>query len=95
LGEHDCACNPASVNETKEDAISIYPNPSQGVFYIKSEGNIQSVRVLNAFGQTVANFSNLNNKLVHQLDLSSQTGLFLLQITNIKGERITRKVILK
>ena len=95
LGEHDCACNPASINETKEDAISIYPNPSQGIFYIKSEGNIQSVRVLNAFGQTVANFSNLNNKLVHQLDLSSQTGLFLLQITNNKGERITRKVILK
>ena len=95
LGEHDCACNPASLLEKSEETISIYPNPSQGIVYIKSEGNVQSVRVLNAFGQTVANFNNLNNKLVHQVDLSSQTGLFLLQITNNKGERITRKVILK
>jgi hypothetical protein len=92
---HNCACNPASINETKEEAISIYPNPSQGVFYIKSEGNVQSVRVLNAFGQVIANFSNLNNKLVYQVDLSSESGLFLIQITNNKGERITRKVILK
>ncbi len=95
LGEHNCACNPASINETKEDVISIYPNPSQGVFYIKSEGNVQSIRVLNAFGQAIANFSNLNNKLVYQVDLSSESGLFLIQITNTKGERITRKVILK
>jgi hypothetical protein len=95
LGEHNCACNPASLNETKEDVISIYPNPSQGVFYIKSEGNIQTIRVLNAFGQVIANFSNLNNKLVYQVDLSSESGLFLIQITNNKGERITRKVILK
>lgn len=95
LGVHNCACNPASINETKEEAISIYPNPSQGVFYIKSEGNVQSVRVLNAFGQVIANFSNLSNKLVYQVDLSSESGLFLIQITNNKGERITRKVILK
>ncbi len=95
LGEHDCACNPVGVKENSEEVISIYPNPSQGVFYIKSEGNIQSVRVLNAFGQIIANYSNLNNKLVHQVDLSSHSGLFLLQITNNKGERITRKVILK
>lgn len=95
LGEHDCACNPASIKENSEDMISIYPNPSQGVFYIKSEGIVQSVKVLNAFGQTVANFSNLNNKIVQQVDLSAQSGLFLIQIINSKGERITRKVILK
>jgi hypothetical protein len=95
LGEHDCACNPASVKEHSEENISIYPNPSEGVFYIKSNGNVQSVRVLNAFGQTVANFSNLNSKNVHQVDLSSQSGLFLIQATNSKGDRITRKVILK
>jgi hypothetical protein len=95
LGIHDCACNPASINENVSESISIYPNPNQGVFYIKSEGNVQSIKVLNAFGQTVAYFSNLNNKLVHHVDLSSQSGLFLIQITNSKGERITRKVILK
>jgi hypothetical protein len=95
LGVHDCACNPASINENVSESISIYPNPNQGVFYIKSEGNVQSIKVLNAFGQTVAYFSNLNNKLVHQVDLSSQSGLLLIQITNNKGERITRKVILK
>jgi hypothetical protein len=95
LGVHDCACNPANVIENSGEVISIYPNPSQGVFYIKSEGNVQSVRVLNAFGQLVANYSNLNNKLVYQVDLSSQTGLFLIQLTNSKGERVTRKVILK
>lgn len=95
LGEHDCACNPVSVKETKEDVISIYPNPSEGVFYIKSEGNIQSVRILNAFGQTVGNYSNLNNKVLYQIDLSSESGLFLIQIINNKGERTTRKVILK
>ena len=95
LGEHNCACNPVGVKENIEEMISIYPNPSQGVFYIKSEGNVQSVRILNAFGQVVANYSNLNNKLIQQVDLSSQSGLFLIQITNNKGERITRKVILK
>jgi hypothetical protein len=95
LGEHDCACNPLSLKDHSEESISIYPNPSQGVFYIKSEGIVQSVKVLNAFGQTVANFSNLNNKIVQQVDLSAQSGLFLIQIINSKGDRITRKVILK
>ncbi len=95
LGVHECACNPASVKETKEDAISIYPNPSEGVFYIKSEGNIQSIRILNAFGQTISTYSNLINKTVYQVDLSSQSGLFLIQIINNKGERTTRKLILK
>jgi hypothetical protein len=95
LGKHDCECNPVSVKETKEDVISIYPNPSEGVFYIKSEGNIQSVRILNAFGQTVGNYSNLNNKVLYQVDLSSESGLFFLQIANSKGERTIRKVILK
>jgi len=95
LGKHNCECNPANVKENSDEKISIYPNPSQGVFYIKSEGNVQSVRILNAFGQTVSNFTNLNNKIIHQIDLSSQSGLFLIQITNNKGERTTRKVILK
>ena len=95
LGEHECACNPANVDENKKELISIYPNPSLGIFYIKSEGNVQSVRVLNAFGQLISSYSNLNNKLIHQVDLSSHSGLYLIQITNNKGERITRKVILK
>lgn len=95
LGKHDCACNPLNVEEQKEVSFSIFPNPSNGIFYIKSEGNIQSVRVLNAFGQHVSSYSNLINKPIQQIDLSNQSGLFLIQVTNIKGEQSTRKVILK
>jgi len=95
LGEHDCACNPASIKETKEDAIHIYPNPSEGIIYLKSEGNIQSIRILNAFGQTISTYSNLINKSVYQIDLTSQSGLILVQIITNKGERTIRKVILK
>jgi hypothetical protein len=94
LGEHDCACNPVSVEENSANMIQIYPNPSNGQIYLKSNGNIKSIQVLNAFGQVVSHH-NGNNKPVQLIDLSSENGLFILQITDNNGKRSTRKVIIK
>lgn len=95
LGTHDCACNPLGVKENNEISVSIYPNPNNGIFYVKCDGDIQSIRILNAFGQQVYSFSNLINKPIQQIDLSDQSGLYLLQIRGRNGAISTRKVIIK
>ena len=92
LGEHQCDCPTASVDETSEKAtISIYPNPSNGEFFVK--GDFTEVRVLNALGQEVVSVSN-NTKPVATINLGDKRGVYIVKVRNGSTE-ITKRVIVK
>jgi len=95
LGTHDCACNPASISELDVNAISVYPNPSNGFVNIKNNGNIKSIQLVNSLGQSINTINNLSNKPLITLDLSEMRGVYFLKITSLNGEQQTRKVILR
>ena len=95
LGTHDCQCNPASVDEVAKNSFIIYPNPSNGALNIKSDGSIKSIQIINALGQTISTYNNLNNKPLVSFDLTGMSGVYFVKINTVNGGNTLRKVILK
>lgn len=95
LGVHDCACNPAAVSEQEEIALSVFPNPSSGLVNIRNKGNIRKVQVLNSLGQQVFTQSISTSKTLISLDLSDFTGVYVIRLTDVSGQQIIRKIILR
>jgi len=94
LGTHDCNCAPASLTEVAKNSISIFPNPSNGVFTLKGVEGITSIQVLNSLGQTVESIDSNMNSIV-KIDLSNRKGVYFVKLMDNSGDLITKKVIIK
>ncbi len=70
------------------------PNPSNGVFRIKSDKNIVEYSVINAAGQVVKNVTGLNAKEV-EVDLSdAATGVYMVRVKDTDNKvKILKQVI--
>ncbi|MFM9028694.1 MAG: T9SS type A sorting domain-containing protein, partial [Bacteroidota bacterium] len=79
---------PTNVNSIEPNSsFEVYPNPSNGVVYVKNTGNSSeaTVNIINALGQTVYsnNFSNLDQV---RIDLNGQSnGLYTIRIQSATG----------
>ena len=94
LGSHDCGCNPASINEISKNDVSIYPNPSNGNFEVKGANVYASISVFNALGQEVRSVKN-NTKSIVNFNMSERKGVYFVKLSDVNGNVITRKVIIK
>ncbi len=95
LGEHTCGCAPAStptIDETPK--VSVFPNPTNGEFYVKGAAAYSNITVVNALGQTISTITN-NSKSVLSFDLEGKRGVYFVKMTNAAGEEITKRVIIK
>ena len=93
LGTHDCGCNPLSVKENTKEVLSIYPNPSKGIFQIKGLSEINSIVVVNALGQKVKSI-NLKGASSTSFEIELK-GVYFVQLETTSGDLITKKVIVK
>lgn len=93
LGEHTCNCL-VGIDEISLNEVAIYPNPSNGVFFLKNVENAVSVKVINALGQEVKTMKNNANPVL-TLDLDGKSGVYFVKLTAKDGQSITRKVIVK
>lgn len=87
--------NTIGINELKENTFSIYPNPSNGVFTIKTAGTFSQLQVFNLVGQCVyqKEFSIDQTKTV-TLDLGEQNnGIYSIKMSGAKGYS-TQKILL-
>jgi hypothetical protein len=85
-----------SVNEESplHKKIQLYPNPSTGVFNIKSEDILSKIEVFNLLGTKV--YSTQVHTNTFEMDLGNQPqGVYLYQIEYINGNSITGKLILQ
>lgn len=83
--------NPWSVDEKEEEPFTINPNPTNSIVTISGE-NISKIEVLNALGQKVSEIECCEDEIT--IDFSSQpNGIYFLNITDKKGEKITKKVV--
>lgn len=79
------------IGTTKEESISVYPNPSNGVLNITTEKEIQKVVLYNSLGQVVitrdvdANYANIN---ISELP----SGLYTVK-TSINGVNTFNKIV--
>ena len=78
---------------SKDNTISVYPNPTSGVFRIDAGSNkIKEIKITDILGRTV--MVSTINMASHTIDLSKETkGIYFIQITDEKNNKINRKVI--
>lgn len=96
LGEHWCSCDPSASIEANKPVteLTVYPNPTNGIVYVKGASSIVKIQVVNSLGQVVVAIDN-NSKSVLSIDLGAYRGLYLMKMTDESGEQITRRVIVK
>ena len=86
-------CN-MGVNEVTEDiSISVYPNPSNGEFIIKSTSKIENIKLFNVLGETI--YQTTKDNLQSSINLSYQSkGIYFVQVKTEKGI-LNRKVVIQ
>lgn len=95
LGWHVCDCDPSSGVETMSiNDVALYPNPTNGVVYVKGAAGVAVIEVVNSLGQTVTTVENNANPVV-KIDLGQKTGLYIVKLTDNKGNSSTKRLIVK
>ncbi len=94
LGTHDCNCVVGLDDVVEPIKVSVYPNPTNGEFYVKGAADYSNIVVVNALGQIVSKISN-NSKAVLSFDLGAKRGVYFVKLTNEAGEEVTKRVIIK
>ncbi len=94
LGEHTCDCFTAGVEEVASENVSVFPNPTNGKFYVKGTGNYSTITVVNSLGQEVERIEN-NSKTVLAIDLGNSKGVYFVKLIGENKEAITKRVIIK
>jgi hypothetical protein len=95
LGEHDCACNPASVIENENVSVSVFPNPTSEWLNVQMNGKVNNAVLVDAFGKTIGNYRNLTSKTQLLVNVEQLTGIYFLRLQTIEGKTITKKIIIK
>jgi hypothetical protein len=94
LGEHDCACNPASVNEMEFTNFSIFPNPADELISVKLDENIKSLTITNSLGQSIWNKVMLTKGL-YTIELPKAAGVYFVHLISNTGSSATKKILVK
>lgn len=84
-------------NETNNDLLKVYPNPSSGKLNISfgSDKNIEFINIMDMSGKTILYAPIIDSKSIHEIDLSGQAkGVYVLQVQS-NGKRQTKKLILE
>ncbi|AMS26063.1 hypothetical protein AEM51_02605 [Bacteroidetes bacterium UKL13-3] len=86
-----------SVKELSANSnLSIYPNPSKGLFTVASKGNasIASIQVMDVVGKTVYTKTAQSNKV--EVDLTQMNkGLYMVVIKDQNGNEFSSKVVVE
>jgi len=83
-----------STDEFSTSSFTLYPNPAKDVINIKSnaQDEVSTVQVFNLLGKEVIQSEIKNNSL----DVSSlSNGIYMLKINSVKGNSITKKIIIE
>ena len=94
LGTHTCDCAPLSVNTMENEVPEIYPNPSNGIVYVKNAHQLTNIEVINSLGQTVYSAS-ITGKPVVKIDLGANKGLYFARMTDANGNVSVKRVVVK
>lgn len=94
LGNHQCQCGNASVEENVLNNVTLYPNPTKGTFYVSGAKAVAEVVIFNGLGQEVKNIKN-NNAGVMIINLEGRSGVYLVKVIGNDGNVTTKRLILQ
>jgi len=91
-----CSNSPTGITFLNPETISVYPNPSSGLFTIKSEKEISSIEILNVLGENIYSASNTLHLKSHEIDLSKQPkGIYFYNLRSENATITTGKLIIQ
>ena len=89
--EEACAKTAGESITEYEMNFRLYPNPTDGIVYIESEANVESVEIYNMMGQKIAS-QKLQSSSV---DLSSYPSGFYTLLLEVKGNKVPMRIVLR
>ena len=86
--------NDMAINETGLNGVSIFPNPSNGVFTVTStEADVYTIEVMNVLGEVVSTKS-IEGMVNETFNMSNYTtGLYFVKVSNATSENVQRVII--
>ena len=83
-----------AINEAELNGISIYPNPSNGVFTVTTnEADIYTIEVMNVLGEVVST-KTIEGIINESFDMSNyNAGLYFVKVVNGTSENVQRVII--
>jgi hypothetical protein len=88
----------AATDENSESsvfAVSVYPNPSAGLFKLDAAQDITSVEVYNTLGALVFKNTTIDAKQT-AVDISSQpVGMYFMKVTNASGKVLNKTIAIQ
>lgn len=82
--------NPNGVSTIPDNIVKVFPNPSNGEFFIQSQGNIQEIKIYSLDG-TEIHFD--QHKIDNAISIKSKIpGIYILQIITKTGSTINKKI---
>lgn len=81
------------VTETKENTTaSVYPNPTSGVLFVKSDEKINNVLIYSVAGQMIKNFKNIETN-ESKIDISDfLPGIYLIKVETKSAQKILKVI---
>lgn len=88
---------PSRVKTFADASIQLYPNPSNGVFYLRDfKSQISKVLVRTLSGSTIwSNENPIHEGLSIPVRLNAESGVYMIQVTTQSGEIYTEKAVVK
>lgn len=86
-----------SVEEKEKESLTVYPNPSRGIFNVEVWSGASPVdySVINGMGKTVRS-GKLESGIDNQIDLSeSASGIYLLKVKMENGHTETKRIVVE
>ena len=90
--ENPCLLLVGVIEPEQLQEFTIYPNPSDGLFYIGTTSQTIRAEVFNSIGKQIVILSDINKAI----DLSEQPdGVYLVKLVNNNSESMVRRIVLK
>ena len=81
--------SPLSIDDLNKDEIIVYPNPAREVITIKTDSDIENLKLYNSLGQIVID----QNTKTKTMDISQlQNGVYILKIKS-KNRTVTKRIL--
>ena len=92
LGKLNCNVGIENINETTQEGINIYPNPTNSLLTISSNQILKSITVFDLVGKEIFNETIINKSATINLE-KCQSGLYFIKVVNENGEVTTKKIV--
>lgn len=81
-------------DSSDNDNYLIYPNPNNGEFYIKNSSDVKFIMIYDMSGRLIYNKDYIQNPTDKVKLYNFSSGVYSIEIFNLKGEKKSQKIIL-